>query len=155
MNHKFAPIIWTWINLSSGNRTSARVNFGTRTSTQISKHFINFGKYKFWHKSLTSAHVILLHYAEVNIPMELGAEINITCRSPQVGAELNPCRSYSCRTSIAPLELCLALRFLLGTFSSFLQDFAILQILWKLLSSRIGRKPYLEGQDHWIHVMAK
>ena len=26
-----------------GNRTSARVNFGTRTSAQISKNFINFG----------------------------------------------------------------------------------------------------------------
>jgi len=29
-----------------------------------------------------------LHYAEVKIPMELGAEINITCRSPQIGAEV-------------------------------------------------------------------
>ena len=34
--------------------------------------------------------------------MELGAEVNIRCRSPQVGAEIIPCRSYSCRTSIAP-----------------------------------------------------
>ena len=32
---KIAPI--------SGNRTSARVNFGTRTSAQILKKFINFG----------------------------------------------------------------------------------------------------------------
>ena len=43
-----------------------------------------------------------MHYAEVNIPMKLGAEVNIRCRSPQVGAEVIPCRSYSCRTSIAP-----------------------------------------------------
>lgn len=42
--------------------------------------------------SLTSAHVILLYYAEVNIPMELGAEVI-------------PCRSYSCRTSTAPSDL--------------------------------------------------
>ena len=34
--------------------------------------------------------------------MELGAEVNIRCRSPQVGAEVIPCRSYSCRISIAP-----------------------------------------------------
>ena len=72
----------------AGNRTSARVNFGTRTSTQILKNFINFGTNSFRHKSLTSAHVILLHYAEVNIPMELSAEVNIRCRSPQVGAEV-------------------------------------------------------------------
>ena len=31
--------------------------------------------------------------------MELGAEVNIRCRSPQVGAEVIPCR-----TSIAPIE---------------------------------------------------
>ena len=53
---------------------------------------------------LTSARIILLHYAEVKIPIELGAEVNIRCRSPQVGAEVIPCRSYSCRTSIAPSE---------------------------------------------------
>ena len=29
---------------------------------------------------------ILLHYAEVNIPMELGAEVNI--KSPNLGAEV-------------------------------------------------------------------
>ena len=27
-------------------------------------------------------------YAEVHIPIELGAEVNIRCRSPQVGAEV-------------------------------------------------------------------
>ena len=32
-----------WMAPSSGNRTSARVNFGTGTSAQISKTFINFG----------------------------------------------------------------------------------------------------------------
>ena len=37
--------------------------------------------------------------------MEIGAEVNIRCRSPQVGAEVIPCRSYSCRTSIAPVWL--------------------------------------------------
>ena len=92
----------TFTKKNPGNRTSARVNFGTRTSAQISKIFINFGTNQFRHKSLTSAHVILLHYAEVNIPMELGAEVNIRCRSPQVGAEVIPCRSHSCRTSISP-----------------------------------------------------
>ena len=40
------------------------------------------------HKSLPSAHVILLHDAEVNISIELGAEVNIRYRSPQLGAEL-------------------------------------------------------------------
>ena len=59
-------------------------------------------RHKFRKISLTSAHVILLHYAEVNIPIELGADVNIRCRSPQVGAEIISCRSYSCRTSIAP-----------------------------------------------------
>ena len=29
--------------LTPGKRTSARVNFGTRTSAPISKNFINFG----------------------------------------------------------------------------------------------------------------
>ena len=33
-------------------------------------------RHKFRKLSLTSAHVILLHYAEVNIPMELGAEVH-------------------------------------------------------------------------------
>ena len=32
------------------------------------------------------------------------AEVNIRCRTPQVGAEVIPYRSYSYRTSIAPLE---------------------------------------------------
>ena len=40
------------------------------------------------HKSLTSAHVILLHGAEVNISIKLGAEVSIRCRSPQIGAEV-------------------------------------------------------------------
>ena len=83
--------------LCSGNRTSARVNFGTRTSAQIWKNFINFGTNLFRHKSSTLAHVIVLHYAKVNIPKGW-------CRSPQVGAEVIACRSYSCRTSIAPLQ---------------------------------------------------
>ena len=52
-------------------------------------------RHRFRKISLTSAQVILLHHAEVKISMELGAEINITCRSPQVGAEVIPCRSYS------------------------------------------------------------
>ena len=56
--------------------TSARVNLGTGTSAQIPKIFINFGTNKFRHKPLTSAHVILFHYAQVNIPMELGAEVH-------------------------------------------------------------------------------
>ena len=34
--------------------------------------------------------------------MELGAKVNIGCRSPQVGAEVIPCRSFSFRTSIVP-----------------------------------------------------
>ena len=46
------------------------MNFGTRTSAQILKNFI------------------LLHYAEVNIPVEIGAEAYIRRRSPQVGAEV-------------------------------------------------------------------
>jgi len=33
----------TGIKVFSGKQTSARVNFGTRTSAQISKIFINFG----------------------------------------------------------------------------------------------------------------
>ena len=36
--------------------------------------------------------------------MELGAEVNIRCRSPQVGVEVIPCRSYSCRISNAPQD---------------------------------------------------
>ena len=36
----------------------------------------------------TSAHVMLLHGAELYIAIEVGAEVNIRCRSPQVGAEL-------------------------------------------------------------------
>ena len=40
--------------------------------------------------------------------MELGAEVNIWYRSPQVGAEVIPCRSYSCRTSIAPFYILIA-----------------------------------------------
>ena len=40
------------------------------------------------HKSLTSAHEILLHGAEVNISIKLGAEVSIKCRSPQIGAEV-------------------------------------------------------------------
>ena len=40
------------------------------------------------HKSLTSAHVILLHGADVNISIKLDAEVNIRCRSPQLGAEV-------------------------------------------------------------------
>ena len=69
---------------------------GNRTSAQELRH-------KFRKISLTSAHVIFLHGAEINIPIELGAEVNIGCRSPQVGAEVKLCRSYSCRTSIAPV----------------------------------------------------
>ena len=89
---------------AAGNGPAGKKS-GNRTSAQILKSFIHFGTNWFRHKSLTSAHVMLLHYAEVKIPMELGAEINITCRSTQVGAEVIPCRSYSCRTSIAPKKL--------------------------------------------------
>ena len=42
----------------------------------------------------TSAHVIPLHYAEVNISMELVAEVEIRCQSSQVGAEIIPCRTF-------------------------------------------------------------
>ena len=87
-----------WISeLHAGKRTSAqelRHKFRHEKSAQTSARKI----------SLTSAHVIFLHGAEVNIPIELGAEVNIGCRSPQVGAEGNLCRSYSCRTSIASTE---------------------------------------------------
>ena len=55
----------------SGKRTSARVNFGTRTSA----HVINFG-------------TRILHGAEVKISTELGAEFNIWCRSLQLSAEV-------------------------------------------------------------------
>ena len=43
-----------------------------------------------------------MHYAEVNIPMELGAEISIRCRSPQVGAEVIPSRSRLPRPDLGP-----------------------------------------------------
>ena len=56
----------------TGNRTSARLNFGTRTSAQISKNFIYFGT------------------QVINIPMELGTKFRL-------GAEVIPCR-----TSIGP-----------------------------------------------------
>ena len=39
----FETFITDLLLLMAGNRTSARVNFGTRTSAQISKNFINFG----------------------------------------------------------------------------------------------------------------
>ena len=61
-----------------GNRTSVQVNFGARTSAQFSStsaQVINFD-------------LILLHGAEVNISIELGAEVNISCRSSQHGAEV-------------------------------------------------------------------
>ena len=45
-------------------------------------------RHKFRKISLTSAHVILLHRAEITISIELGAEVNIRCRSPLVGAEV-------------------------------------------------------------------
>ena len=57
---------------STGKRTSVRVNSGKITSAQILKNFINF---KSWHKSLTSAHVMILHGAEVNMPTEVDAEV--------------------------------------------------------------------------------
>ena len=47
------------------------MNFGTRTSAQV----INFG-------------TLLFHGAQVNISIKLGAEVNIWCRSPQLGAEV-------------------------------------------------------------------
>ena len=51
-----------------------------------------------------------MHYAKVNIPMELGVEVNIKCRSPQVGAEVRRlvpksagwCRSYSMPKLLVP-----------------------------------------------------
>ena len=49
---------------------------------------VNELRHKFRKISLTSAHVIFLHGAEVNIPIELGAEVNTGCRSQQVGAEV-------------------------------------------------------------------
>ena len=66
---------------------------GKRTSAQISKNFINFVTNKLRPKSLTSAHVIILHGAEVNIRIELGAEVtsvskflvpNIDCPDQQM-----------------------------------------------------------------------
>jgi len=51
-------------------------------------------RHKFQNFSLTSAHIIILHYAEVKIPMKLAAKVTIRCRSPQDGAEVIPCRSY-------------------------------------------------------------
>ena len=48
---------------------------GKRTAAQISKNFINFVTNKLRSKSLTSAHVIILHGAEVNIPIGLSAEV--------------------------------------------------------------------------------
>ena len=78
----------------SHSRLGCSCQAGNRTSAQELRH-------QFRKISLTSAHVIFFHGAEVNIPIELGAEVNIGCRSPQVGAEVNLCRSYSCRTSIA------------------------------------------------------
>ena len=80
----------TWLDIF-------RVNGLRRGWTSAQEH-----RHKFWKISSTSAHVIILHFAEVNIPMKLGVKVDIWCRSPQVGAELIPCRSYSCRTSIAP-----------------------------------------------------
>ena len=63
-------------------------NFGTG-ELRHKKFGTNFEKFHLLrHKSLTSAHVIFFHGAEVNIPIELGAEVNIGCRSPQVGAEV-------------------------------------------------------------------
>ena len=59
------------VNIRVGKRTSARVNFDTRTSAQV----INFD-------------TLLFHGAEVNISIKLGAEVNIRCRSPQLGAEV-------------------------------------------------------------------
>ena len=55
---------------------------GKRTSAQELRHQI-----------LTSAQVnnfgtLLFHGAEVNISIELGVEVNIWCRSPQLGAEV-------------------------------------------------------------------
>ena len=71
-----------WINYSqiSGKRSSARVNFGTRTSAQV----INFG-------------TLLFHGAEVNISIKLGAEViamlNIDCSvkysQPRPSREVN------------------------------------------------------------------
>ena len=43
-----------------------------------------------------------LEILSLHLRMPNYAEVNIKCRSPQVGAEVIPCRSYSCRTSIAP-----------------------------------------------------
>ena len=47
------------------------------------KNFINFSISNF-----SSAHVIILHDAEVIISIELDAEVNVRCRSPQVAAEV-------------------------------------------------------------------
>ena len=65
--HLIGPLFHHYIMNLSGkafNRENElRVNFGT-----------NFEKFHLLrHKSLTSAHVIFLHGAEVNIPIELGA----------------------------------------------------------------------------------
>ena len=72
------------------------MNFSTRTTAQNLKIPIDFGTNKLRHKSLTWAHVVLLHGAEVNIWIELGAEVNILCQSPQLGAEVT--RAVSLKT---------------------------------------------------------
>ena len=92
--HLIGPLFHHYIMNLSGkafNRVKElRVNFGT-----------NFEKFHLLrHKSLTSAHVIFLHGAEVNIPIELGAEVNTGCRSPQVGAEVTSVPNIDCLLSI-------------------------------------------------------
>ena len=61
-----------------------RPNGGTQV---LFPDFVKFQVIELRHK-VTSAHVIFLHGAVVNIPIEPGAEVNVGCRSPQVGAEV-------------------------------------------------------------------
>ena len=48
----------------------------------------NIEKIHWLRDKLTSAQVIILHCAEVNISTELGAEVKIRCRSPLLGPKL-------------------------------------------------------------------
>ena len=66
----------THIKMSTGELTSARVSFSTNCYYNFGTNFENFHQHR--HKSLTSAHVILLH----------GAKVNILSRNPQLGTEV-------------------------------------------------------------------
>ena len=80
--HKY-PVSPDRLNLRTNRITHnyMHARLGKRTSAQILNNLIYFGTNKVWHQSLTSAHVILLHGAELNISIEFGAQIDIRLMS--------------------------------------------------------------------------